>query len=975
MHPALDPIRELLGDNQLDEALAQLKTLLEHSPRLREALQIAGRHRAAIHLVHQGLVNREDASVAENEIRHALLLLLDDIEAHGDQQPSTVRKELDEEAIRIKNSKNVFAGQANVGGNFHQGDNKTTNNYYQYGSKKIPRILAAPTASVPTGFLGREQELAEIHARLGAGSEALALVNSEGGMGKTTLAARYWQKHEAAYQHLAWLYCERGILSSMVEQLTQPLDLQDAINATAGQPAQQAQVLKTALANLQKPSLLVLDNANEEAEIKSFLAQMQGLGWQVLFTSRCAKVMPDAAQEYPIKSLPPAQARQLFERHYNTEGGPIYEALLHRFMQAIGYNTLCIEIFSKNLAEMAALGLTLADLLKKLEGEGLFLGEDSFNIQTTYTHNVKIQAESSDEVIAALYNLNTLDENQNKILTQFCLLPAENHTLLLLAPLLGLSARDLKKPLDTLVQKGWLITANQAYRCSPVVQKIVLQKNRERLWEWGEGMVEFLDELLEREGSQPKNIEAAGSYAALVADLIANLKAQNDDLIVLYDKLWFFFTATGNLSRALESGELMGEMAKATNNTSNLAISYERLGSTHRDLGNLEQALRFFEDETQFFEERYEAYPLNVEFKHGLAISYEKLGSTHIKLGNLEKALRFFELKHDLSKQLYEAYPQNVNFKDNLAISYQYLGNIHRAFGDIQTTLQNYESMSTVRRELYETYPQNLDFKYGLAISYGKLGSTHMELENLLEALYYFEKFNNLEKELYDIYPQNVKFKKNFAISYQYLGHTHRVLDDLKVALSCFEYFNILEQELYDTYPQDISIKSGLAASYQFLGVCHLELGNLEQSLLFFEQFNQLEKQLYEDYPQNVEFKNGLALSYSKLGSIHSVLNNIEQALRFFEQYYLLEKALFVDNPQNVSFVSEYAESTAVYNGFKQVIGQEKADNAVNESIQIFAALYQKTRNPLYQRKLAICEKMLQPNADLLALIREISSF
>ncbi len=44
----------------------------------------------------------------------------------------------------------------------------------------------------------------------------------------------------------------------------------------------------------------------------------------------------------------------------------------------------------------------------------------------------------------------------------------------------------------------------------------------------------------------------------------------------------------------------------------------------------------------ELFEELYEAYPQNVEFKNGLAISYSRLGDTHRALGNLDHALTFF---------------------------------------------------------------------------------------------------------------------------------------------------------------------------------------------------------------------------------------------------------------------------------------------------------------------------------------------
>jgi hypothetical protein len=341
-----------------------------------------------------------------------------------------------------------------------------TVNFHIYGDKKIPTILTAPTASVPTTFLGRETELQDIRQLLNS-NNTLALVNSEGGMGKTTIAAAYWNLYHDQYKYLAWLFCENGILSAMRSQLPQPLGLQEAMNAYADSPENQHAFLKNNLANLDKDCLLVLDNATDEQEIKAFLTAMNGLGWHVLMTSRCTKVLPNSTNEYPITSLPPDLAKQLFKENY-TETSPDFEALLDRFLKAVGYNTLCIEIFSKNLREGGPWGYTFADFLRQLEEGGLFLGDNSFDISTDYTGNVRKPAQSSDEIIRALYDFADLATEATDLLIRFSLLPAENHTPDVLWALLPNDNKQaLKRQLDNLAQKGWLATDTKTYRVSP----------------------------------------------------------------------------------------------------------------------------------------------------------------------------------------------------------------------------------------------------------------------------------------------------------------------------------------------------------------------------------------------------------------------------------------------------------------------------------------------------------------------------
>jgi hypothetical protein len=620
------------------------------------------------------------------------------------------------------NIKNQFNQSSFYGAVFNNG-----------GDRKAPdKILTAPTASVPSTFLGREQELLDIRALLGS-KNSLVLVNSEGGMGKTTLAAAYWNRYSHEYKHLAWLFCENGILSAMCNQLPQSLDLQKAMNTYADDADKQANIIKNTMANLDKDCLLVLDNANEATDIQAFVKTMNGLGWHILMTSRCSKVLPDS--EYPIKSLPPDLAKQLFTNNY-TEPSADFDALLDRFLHAVGYNTLCIEVFSKNLREVNPWIYTFADFLGQLEQGGLFLGDNSFDIVTDYTYNVRKTAQSTDQIIEVLYNFADLKAEETDLLIQFSLLPAENHTPDILMALLPADNKQaLKRQLDHLARKGWLTTDTKTYRVSPVVQRIMLQKHADRRWDLGQPIIQKLHTIFEHEGYHSKNIATAAPFAALVFGLLENIDAANHDVALLFNRLWVYFHTSGNLAQALNTATRMQEVCGKYEDKHGLAISYSNLGSTHKVLGNLNSALTFFEQFNETIKELHEAFPQNVAFKNGLAISYSKLGETHSAIGNLNNALTFFEQCNELEKELHEAYPNNVDFKLNLGWANQFLGITQTSLGNLDKALAFNETMSVLFEELYEAYPNNVEFKNGLAISYSKLGHTHAELGNLDKAL------------------------------------------------------------------------------------------------------------------------------------------------------------------------------------------------------------------------------------------------
>ncbi len=346
------------------------------------------------------------------------------------------------------------------------------NTKFIYGS---PATLLSPKGvDNPNVFIGREEELKLIREKLDKGGK-LMLINAEGGIGKTTLAARYWNESLYEYQHNAWLFCDNGIVNALKE-LAPKLN----VDLTGRDEAQQLVALRHALSQVHDDFLLVLDNANDEDDIRVFKQEFAGFHWHVLITSRCQGVL-EKEQELPISHLPPPLAKELFEKYYK-EDNPDFDALLDRLLNAIGYHTLLVELFAKNLHEASEHGTTLADILQKLEKQGLYLGEDSFRIQTPYTGYVEKAAATTDDILDILYDFSQLSEEQRYLLVNLALLPAEGYTMKFMIELLAPTDRKaFHYILKGMHHKGWLSGTEKTYRLSPVVQELVLKKNAETL--------------------------------------------------------------------------------------------------------------------------------------------------------------------------------------------------------------------------------------------------------------------------------------------------------------------------------------------------------------------------------------------------------------------------------------------------------------------------------------------------------------
>ncbi len=798
-----------------------------------------------------------------------------------------------------------------------------------YGDKKILKYLTNPPF-FPDIFEGRATDLENIHGKLFGTENSLLLVNGEGGMGKTSVAAKYWEKYADAYSHLAWVFAEKNMRDALLNMasklhITFPKEME---------ADERFSELLVALTNLKTPCLLVIDNANDIEDLERYYNAIAGCkNFHVLFTSRITAF--ENAPAYKIQPLSPKESIKVFKKHFSKQRESDNDLLL-QLRDAVGGNTLVMELMAKNLAVINSdeVFYGLNDLVNDFKNLGLLhiSQEEKVSVAEKGKHHAYLKIEPT-RVIAALYDemehIKQLTDYEKELLSNLAVLPAENIGYEMLKTLLTPDdTRTFSKTLTSLAQRGWIEKSNTDddavhYKISPVVQHITREKNKNLILEHNDALIYTLADKLAYELGTGHFINAtyeeADFFSNYAESVIGNVDDVNNNLSVLCERIGNYEQSTGNLEKALwfyeEYNRLKKELYAAyPTNVSfkySLAISYSKLGQTHTALGNLEKALGFFEKDLELTKELYAANPTNVSFKNSLAISYSKLGETYTDLGNLEKALGFFEEYNRLEKELYAANPTNVSFKNSLAISYSKLGETHTALGNLEKALDFLKECSRLIEELYAAYPTNVSFKNSLAISYSKLGQTHTALGNLEKALDFLKECSRLSEELYAAYPTNVSFKNSLAISYSKLGQTHTALGNLEKALGFYEEYNRLKKELYAAYPTNVSFKNGLAISYSKLGETYTALGNLEKALGFYEEYNRLEKELYAAYPSNVSFKNNLAISYSQLGQTYTALGNLEKALGFFEELNRLEKELYAAYPTNVSFKNGLAISFA----------------------------------------------------------------
>jgi tetratricopeptide (TPR) repeat protein len=902
-------------------------------------------------------MNNSHISGAQNIVIQGVSDSTITVSVNGETQE--IRKDIAElKALLAKNQTTSFQSgekiynigeinEANFGTIVHQ------HHYHFYGEKKIKRFLSAPPFNPPV-FIGRDDELQTVHDKLFNGQNFLMLVNGQGGIGKTSFAAKYWERYQAEYSHLAFLYVENGISNAL---LTLANEL--AVQFPAEMPNdERLQVLVRHIANLQKPCLLILDNANSETDLnENILTLRQCANFHILLTSRLAKF--EKAQKHPIGALSQENALAVFKEHY-----VLFEeaetTLFYQIFEAVGGNTLLLELFAKNLSNFnnqLRKRYTLQNLLADLQ-KGLTKLSQSREITTAYqAKGTGLRYESPEAIILAMYDLTELNETEKAILSVFAALPAENIAFTTLETFV--EAENPDQDLLALAQKGWIEynEASASFKCNPLVQEIARHKNQERLFADCKKLITTLIALFHPDTARQANYQVAILHSPYAESLLAILTETDYDLARLCERLGRFYQTLGNLNKALEFFEKDLEITKKLaalepTNVSfahDLAISYSKLGEVYTAQGNTPKALEYFEKYNEITKKLTALEPNNVSFAHNLAISYEKLGEVYTAQGNTPKALEYFEKDLEVTKKLAALEPNNVNFARGLAISYSKLGEVYIAQGNTPKALEFFEKYNEITKKLSALEPTNVDFAHGLAISYGKLAEVYSAQGNLEKVLELIGKTTEIFQKLYALEPNNVSFAHNLAISYEKLGEVYTAQGDTPKALKYFEKSNEITKKLSALEPTNVNFARGLAISYSKLGEVYTAQGDTPKALKFFEKDLEITKKLAALEPNNVDFANGLAISYQYLGNVYTAQGDTPKALEYFEKYNEIKKKLSALEPNNVSFANGLAISYyKLYEVYLKSDKRKEAKEYLTQAVKIFERLA--TQYPDYEQ-------------------------
>lgn len=818
-----------------------------------------------------GLYTNEEFDVALNRFRttaRPLIFTYHKTTAPNRHIPDADRQSRETFERKVLHEVGHFTGSYNLPGELTTGfrtelDKLFANGTLEYGQKA--ECLSAGQPAVPAGFIGRENELQAIRQKMEQGG-TLMLINSEGGIGKTSIAARYWNDYLYQYRYNAWLFCDNGIVDE-IKKLAPKLH----VDLTQIPESQHVYFLRTALQNLPKDCLLVLDNANNDAHIDAFRQAFEGLHWHILITSRCQGVLP-IGQEYPIAHLPPPLAKELFSTYYREES-PAFHELLDQLLHAVGYNTLLIELFAKNMTELAAFGETLADFLEQLKQGGLFLGERSFTIKTAYTVHVHTSAATTDDILNVLYDLTKLAEADRYWLVNMALLPASNYPLTFLLRLFEPEdSFQFGKQLKNLARKGWLISDTKNYRMSPVVQELVLKKNSDQLGKDAHKLVERLNFLLDTEGFNGliQNIPfIEGQQFVEIGKFVLDTLPVVPELSQcwLCNNVATYFYNLGLWDEARTYADKLYSLSIARKNRFYQAVSLFKTGRIEALKGDLERGTQFIGESNQLFALLLAEDPDNKSYLMCLVESHHSLASFNFLLYRRQVAVTHL-------KEIVRYDEQLVN-DPMVAMAYSHL--IELTFEkDPQQAEFYYTKTIELLDKLENIKNPSVHFLAGISYIYRDLGNFAKRKNEIDEALHFFELANQfLEKSNISSLPSLYGF---YNIVLADLGELYLEQNRFDEALNCFERFHSKMRADYDLNSTNLAALIGLGESLEMLGSYYRKRGDYERAVAYYLEDLTLTKAFYDSYPALDDVFSGLIRAYERLISLYEEMGKHNEA-------------------------------------------------------------------------------------------------
>jgi len=744
----------------------------------------------------------------------------------------------------------------------------------------------------PGLFVGRNRELARLDAAMaGPGGVVVQAVHGLGGVGKSTLAARWAAAHTDEYSLTWWITAATPA----------DIDAGLAALAVALKPALTGVLPLEALREgavqwlaAQSGWLVILDNVSDPADVAPLLAQARA--GRYLITSRRASGW-HAAGMVPVRLdvLEAAEAQALLAAIL-APGRPVEADGAAELCAELGFLPLAIEQVGAYLAQADGTPREYLDLLARYPAamyQAAAEGDAARTVARIW--RVTLDRLADDPLAGQLLRILAWyapDGIPRRLLDGLADPPAVLQAVGRLAAYSMLTADEGSLAMHRLVQAVTRTPdPDDPHRAPQAIDAARHQATRQLAdaipdvqdparWLRWRVLLPHIDalashappdtdthdtvDLLIEAGLFLKNQRqpghAAGYLQRALACCMRVLGADHPHTLRARNNLATAYWDAGDLGVAIplleqtlaDSLRVQGADHPNTLGTRhNLAYAYWDAGDLGRAIPLLEQTL------ADSLRVQGADHPNTLGTRHNLALAYDSAG-------DLGRAIPLYEqVLADCVRVLGADHPQTLRARNNLAYAYQ-------AAGDSGRAIPLFEQVLSADHPATLTSRTNLAYAYESA---GDLGRAIPLYEQVLA---------DCVRVLGADHPQTLRARNNLAYAYQAAGDSGRAIPLFEQALA--DCVRVLGAD----HPQTLGARNNLALAYEAAGDLGRAIPLHEQTLA------DRQRVLGADHPATLSSRNNLAYAYDSAGDLGRAIPLYEQTLDDSE------RALGADHPQTL---------------------------------------------------------------------------
>ncbi len=758
-------------------------------------------------------------------------------------------------------------------------------------------------------FVGREDEFADIHAKLQEGQGVIVCaVEGMGGVGKTELALQYATRYQQKYVAQYWFSLRGGDLAQEVVKLASPyLDLPESMKS-ASLDEQAAWYWQNWLPETGK-LLVILDDVPKAESIPD-LAMPFDPRVRVLVTTR-ERELNVGFESVPLDVLSEEKALELLRKIVGAAKVDKELVTVKEICKTLGYLPLGIELIGEYLSKNRF--LTFAKLQERLS-----LADESIARERKHRFYAHRGVEAAIQL--SWDDISTGSQRVAMLLGLFA--PVE--ILWELVAWIGASAEVTEDELNE--ARGQL---DSLHLIQPVdeecnfykIHTLVREFFRAKLLKAEENhqfRQAFVNSLLAtaKEIPQSPTIDLIARVAPAIPHLDMLSREMLDDILNPEEDLYLAFEGVGTFyygqgfyalaenpyQRCLKATqELLGDrhpsVATSLNNLAELYCSqgryeeaevlhkqaltlrHELLGDRHPDVAqSLNNLAALYKSQGRY----EEAEPL---YQEAMQLRRELLGDRHPDVAqsiNNLAGLYKSQGKYEEAEPLY---------KQALPLMQELLGDRHP---NVATSLNNLAALYYSQRRYEEA---ELLYKQALSLMQELLGNRHPNVANSLNnlALLYHSQRRYEEAELL--------YKQALSLMQELLGDRHPDVANSLNNLALLYYSQRRYEEAKPLYQQALSLRQELlgelhpdvATSLSNLAVLYSSQGRYEEAEPLYQEAMQLRRELLGDRHPDV------AQSINNLAGLYQSQGRYEEAEPLYQEAMQLRRELLGDRHPDVA--------------------------------------------------------------------------